>query len=158
MQCVVSPGRDVTSKPPVLVLDWLQPSERQPLLSSVALDCFLLQRARHENLRKDVEAKKQAMEKEMEDAMVEALKVTLLFNSAAFWRIFEAEMQRQEAEIQRIESESEQVRNKNNEIENAIQLLKHQLSTKADELAVAKVSYHVFILVANGYRIVYYSK
>ncbi|VDO94077.1 unnamed protein product [Heligmosomoides polygyrus] len=78
-------------------------------------------RARHENLRKDVEAKKQAMEKEMEDAM--------------------AEMQRQEAEIQRIESESEQVRNKNNEIENAIQLLKHQLSTKADELAVAKENF-----------------
>ncbi|EYB97351.1 hypothetical protein Y032_0141g2222 [Ancylostoma ceylanicum] len=77
--------------------------------------------ARLLDLRQDVENKKREMDKDLEDAknQIEALHIDML----------------------RVESEAMDLQNKGYEIEGEIHLVKHQLSTKSEELIAAKNEY-----------------
>ncbi|RCN47816.1 hypothetical protein ANCCAN_06153 [Ancylostoma caninum] len=79
--------------------------------------------ARLLDLRQDVESKKREMDKDLEDAkgQIEVLHSDML----------------------KVESEAIDLQNKGYEIEGEIHLVKHQLSTKSEELTVAKNQYFV---------------
>ncbi|WKY00220.1 hypothetical protein Q1695_014793 [Nippostrongylus brasiliensis] len=74
-----------------------------------------------ESLRKDADLRRQAMGNEIEDV--------------------DKKIEEMEGEIRKLEDEAKDVQNQKFELEGEIHLLKHQLSTKTEELTVAKEQY-----------------
>ncbi|KAK6057611.1 hypothetical protein COOONC_04871 [Cooperia oncophora] len=95
-----------------------------------------------EELRMKIESKRATLE--LENLKIEDLRKGAESNKLAKQRELEdenAEVAGLEAEVLRLETEADDMQNKKYELEGEIHLIKHQLSTKADELAAAKESF-----------------